>query len=224
MQILSDNNGKNNYWLEKSFQHKENEHTMMYYVKQSLFAFVYLLFMMIIAFGILCIGIPWLEITLCILNIGFYIGIMAVTFYKEGESSMKVLHANDIEREQIIKTGEDRPLKIHEEYKAWKGYVIGLIICIPLILCLIIHTVITIVSNGTMLGGGAVAGFIYLAFYAPISVIIGEANFWGYYILLYAVPLISVTSGLFYNMGAKKIQRQYERIAEKQRQIYGGKS
>ena len=197
---------------------------MMYYVKQSLFAFVYLFFMMIIAFGILCIGIPWLEIALCVLNIAFYIGIMAVTFYKEGENSMRVLHANDIEREQIIKTGEDRPLKIHEEYKPWKGYVTGLVICFPLILCIIIHTVIILASGGTLLGGGAVAGFIYLAFYAPISVIIGEANFWGYYILLYAVPLISATCGVFYNIGAKKIQRQYDRIADKQRQIYGERS
>ena len=195
---------------------------MMYYVKQSLFAIVYLFFMMIIAFGILCIGIPWLEILLCVVNIGFYISIIAVTFYKEGENALRILHANDIEREQIIKTGEDRPLKQHEEYKPWKGYVIGLVVCFPLILCIIIHTVVVIASGGTMFGGGAVAGFIYLAFYAPISVIIGEATVWGYYVLLYVVPLISLTTGIFYNLGAAKIQKQYDRIAEKQRQIYGG--
>lgn len=197
---------------------------MKYYFKQSLFALIYLFFMTIIAFGIICIGVTWLEIALCVINISFYLTILAMTLYKEGENSMRVLHANDIERELIIKTGEDRPIKKHEEYKPWKGYVIGLSACIPLILCLIVHSVVVLLSGGTMLGGGAAAGLIYFAFYAPISVFLGEATVWSYYILLYAVPLISVTGGLSYCMGAAKIRMQYEKIAEKQRQIYGNRN
>ena len=196
---------------------------MMYYLKQAFFAFIYLFFMMIIALGILCIGVPWVEFALSILNIALYGFIISMTFYKEGQNSMKVLHSNDIEREQIIKTGEPRKLKIHEEYKPWKGYVIGLIVCVPLLVCLLLHIIIALSSGGTLLGAGAVAGFIYLAFFAPCSVFFETATVWTYFYILYAVPLIMLMCGIPYNLGASKIQRQYDRIAEKQRQIYGDK-
>ena len=44
---------------------------------------------------------------------------------------------------------------------------------------------------------------------------------WHYYFNLIAVPIIMITTGLPYILGAKKIQRQQDMIKEKQRQIYG---
>ena len=87
---------------------------MKYFLKQSGFLFIYNIFMTIIALGILCIqgkDLLWLRMILCVLNIGLYLFIAGMTFYKEGQEALKVRNANDLEREQIIKTGEALPLE-----------------------------------------------------------------------------------------------------------------
>ena len=96
---------------------------MKYYLKQGVFPFIYMLFMAMIAFGIMAInGLVWLKVLLAVLNVGFYAVIVAAMSYKDGQEAMKALYSNDLERREIIRTGEDRPLKIHEEYKAWKVF------------------------------------------------------------------------------------------------------
>lgn len=199
---------------------------MKYYLKQSGFLFFYNIFMTIIAFAIMCIqgdDLLWLRLSLSFLNIALYLSIVGMSLYKEGQEALKVRYANDLEREQIIKTGDALPLKIHEEYKPWKGYLIGGLICSPMVLALIVHAILALASGGTINGAGAVAGIVYMAFFAPISALSAQAVilWWQYFILLYCVPLISAVSGICYNLGAAKIQRQYDKIREQHRQIYG---
>jgi hypothetical protein len=201
---------------------------MKYFLKQSGFLFIYNIFMTIIALGILCIqgkDLLWLRMILCVLNIGLYLFIAGMTFYKEGQEALKVRNANDLEREQIIKTGEALPLKIAEEYKPWKGFVMGAIICAPMVIALIVHLILALATNGTVNGAGAVSGLLYMSFFAPVTELLGtETLVWAqYFIQLYAIPIIVVTAGVGYMLGAKKIQAQYDKIHEKQRQIYGDK-
>ena len=202
---------------------------MKYFLKQSGFLFFYNIFMTIIALGILCIpgeNLAWLRIILCVLNIALYLFIVGMTFFKEGQDALKTRNANDLEREQIIKTGEALPLKLAEEYKPWKGFVMGAIICAPMVIALIVHFILALATHGTVNGAGAVAGLIYMSFFALVSELASvETLVWGqYFIMLYALPLISGASGISYIMGANKIQAQYDRIHEQQRQIYGDKS
>ena len=115
-----------------------------HYVKSAMVPFLYLIFMAFIAMGIVMINdnLLYLKIILSVLNISFYAYIVAMVFYKDGETALKTRLANDLERVQIVKTGEDRPLKLIEEYKPWKGFVIGGVACAPLVILLLIHTIL----------------------------------------------------------------------------------
>ena len=200
---------------------------MWYYVKQGLLPFVYLFFTAITAFGILCIeGLVWLKVVLLLLNIALYVFIVAAASFKDGQEALKVRIANDLERMQIVRTGESLPLKLKEEYKPWKGFFHGFIACIPLVVLLIIHTVVTLTGGGN--GAGAIAGFIYMMVFAFSRVNIGTGataatpiNPAIYYWSLLAIPVIVLATGISYILGGKKIELQQQRIREKQRRIYG---
>lgn len=203
---------------------------MKYYLKQGIFPFVYQLFMAMIAFGILAIeDLVWLKVLLAVLNVAFYLFIVATVAYKDGQEALKVQMANDLERREIIRTGEDRPLKLHEEYKPWKGFVFGLISCVPILLFLILHTIVYN-ATGSYSGLGAIAGIIGLMFFIFFRLDASNATaetavvpWYTYYGVLVAVPILMLTMGMAYIMGAKKIILQQEMIREKQRKIYGDK-
>ena len=200
---------------------------MWYYVKQGLLPFIYLFFTAITAFGILCIeGLVWLKVLLLLLNIGLYVFIVSAASFKDGQEALKVRIANDLERMQIVRTGESLPLKLKEEYKPWKGFFHGFIACIPLVVLLIIHTVVILTGGGN--GAGAIAGFIYMMVFAFSRVNINTGataatpiNPTIYYWSLLAIPVIVLATGISYILGGKKIELQQQRIREKQRRIYG---
>ena len=196
---------------------------MWYYVKQSFLAFMYLIFMALISFAILMIEVPWLKIILNIANVGLYLAIVCSASFRDGEMELRVRVANDIERKEIIRTGEDRPLKLKEEYKPWKGFVFGLIACVPLVALLLIHTVLVNFVDPTLNGAGIASSLIYATFYSFASLFFGEFATWHYYFTLIAIPIIACGTGIPYIMGGKKIEAQQRVIKEKQRQIYGDK-
>ena len=195
---------------------------MWFYIKKAVFPFVYLFFMAVTAFGILCIKVSllWLKILLSILNLGLYCFIVAGVFYKEGQEAVKIRHANDLERREMVRTGTVRPLKLKEEYKPWKGYFIGFIACIPLIFCLLVHSIIML-AGGTTRTFGVIGGFIYFVVFVFFSLSGKTLAMADYFYALAAVPLLILLSGVFYNLGARKIIIQQRRIREKQAQIYG---
>ena len=198
---------------------------MKYYLKQGLFPFLYIIMMAMTAFGITAIsGLIWLKIILALLNIGLYTVVVAAVAHKEGQESVRVQHANDLERMEIIRTGANRPLKTHEEYKPWKGFAFGFTACVPLIAFLALHTVVYL-ATGSYRGFGAIAGVIYLMFFIFFMLEEAPADstlpWYSYYGALIALPVIMLITGIAYILGAKKVMRQQEMIKEKQRQIYG---
>ena len=207
---------------------------MWHYVKQAGIPFLYLLFMTMTSIGILGIeGLVWLKVLLNILSFGLYAVIVVGTSYKEGQLALKARIANDLERVQIIRTGEDRPLKLKEEYKHWKGFLTGFITCVPLIVLLIIHTILILALGEEYKGAGIIASIIYMVFFAFFrmnvstqtdangNAVAAEVPATIYYWTLIAIPVIMLLTGIPYILGARKIQQQQDRIKEKQRQIYG---
>ena len=197
---------------------------MKYYIKNGVLPFIYQLFMAMIAFGILAIeGLIWLKIMLALLNAGLYLFIVGAVAYKEGQDAFKVQMANDLERREIIRTGEDRPLKLHEEYKPWKGFAFGFTACVPLLVLLALHVVVYF-ATGSYMGLGAIAGAIYLMYFIFFRLDAAAGIYWYTYLgTLIALPVIMLTMGIAYILGAKKISLQQQMIREKQRQIYGDK-
>ena len=195
---------------------------MWYYIKQAFLPFVYLIFMAMTAFGILCIDadVDWLKYVLLALNLGLYGVIICALAYKDGQQALKVRIANDIERREIIRTGEDRPLKLKEEYKVWKGFLSGAIASAPALILTIIHAILYFTAGPVYNGAGAIASFVYMMFSGFIK-ISSELQQWHYYFNLIAIPFLTAMTGIPYILGAKKIQLQQDRIKAKQRQIYG---
>lgn len=203
--------------------------TFWYYVKQMFIPIMYLFIFDIIALGILCIGdnLIALKVILLLVSLGFYAFILGAVFYKDGQTAYKVRIANDLSREQIIKTGKDIPLKLNEEYKPWKGFLIGAINCIPLVIFMLIHVILTagkdpVTATNTC---GAIAALIYIAFFAFMqvnsTVALTAAT---YYFVFIAVPIFIAIPGVCYYLGGRRIELQQQQIKEKHRMIYGDKS
>ncbi len=195
---------------------------MKYLLKETLIPFLYLVFTATMAFSILMINdsLIWLKALLCALTLAIYACIVIVICEKEGETAYKVLLENDAERLQIIKTGEDRPLRTKEEYKAWKGFVFGLFACVPLIVLLIVNEILMAI-NPDFVGAGVVMNFMYMTFGAFIRLdsTATLTNIHNYFNLI-TVVIIPLLTGIPYMLGAKKIRKQQEMVMKKHRQIY----
>ena len=192
-----------------------------YLLKQTIVPLIYLLFGTVIALGILLIGnnLIWFKVVLLFLNLALYVFIVGSISFKDGETAYKVLMANDLERWNIIRTGEDRPLKIKQEYALWKGFMPGLLSCIPLVLAFILHF---IVDKGNNTPALAFSNVLYLSFGAFANVVQGQENvILAFYLNLTALAFLPLATGCSYYLGARKIRVQQEMIAEKKRQIYG---
>ena len=197
---------------------------MKYYLKKAMIGFVYLIFSAITAYGILFIpDLSWLKIVLLVLNIGLYSYVLGATAFQDGQAAYKVRMANDLNRKQIVLTGEDIPLDTKNEYKPYKGFIIGLIICAPLIILLIIHAIVTS-STPSNVDFGNTACFIYMMAYAFAGVGVSIDKVFilvpPYWALL-SVPLIVLIQGTLYSLGARKIELQQEMIKERHKMIHG---
>ncbi|MBQ9756712.1 MAG: hypothetical protein IJV99_03845 [Clostridia bacterium] len=195
-----------------------------HFLKQAVIPVIYLVLMAMTSLSIGAIEgqhLVWLRLLLSILAFGLYALVVGAISYKEGQEAMKVRNANDLERMIIVRTGENRPLQTVKEFKAWKGFMVGLVTCIPAIVILIVHTIL-IIGNPANIGAGVLAGYIYMVFFmifrcnTAVAVTAGT-----YYLILLAIPVFACLTGIPYYLGGRKIELQQERIKEKHRQIYG---
>ena len=200
---------------------------MKFYVRQAVFPFFYMIFVSLMSFFISLINILWVREILYLLSLSVYFFIIGASFFQRGQEAIKTRETNDMERREIIRTGEDRPLKLDEEYQPWKGFFIGFIVTWPLIFLMLLHFILTLVTNGTFLFFGGAANVVYLAFYAPYSVLVlidgAIISAWHYFFVLYAVPVIICLAGVCYILGAKKQQREIDKIEDTKKSIYGDK-
>lgn len=194
---------------------------MWTYIKQSFMAFFYLLFMISTSYAISVLADNYfvLKIVLSIANLLLYFIILGGASFKDGEQALKIRNVNDIKRQEIIRTGEDIKLKIHEEYAPWKGFFAGFIACIPLLLCLLIHSIL-LLSGSTVETFGQAAGIIYNGFFVLVR-IFTEITPYTYYWALLCMPIIIGLSGIPYILGARKVELQQERIKQTHNIIHG---
>ena len=194
---------------------------MLYYVKRAFFPFLYLFFMFIIGLGIMSIsGLTWLKYILAVLNAGIYFLVAGAAAYKDGQDALKVRVANDTMRREIIRTGEDKPLKLHEEYKWYKGGLIALTACIPMFALLLVQGIFNVagVENATC---GLIATFIYYVEFIFFRIAELSISNWGYFLLLLFPAVFVPIDGVCYYLGAKKLERQQQMIQDGIKKAYG---
>lgn len=193
---------------------------MWYYVKNFIFSLAYLVFMGLLPYGIETLKSDTVKIILNVVNILFFMLLMGFFMLKEGEESRKRLKTNDIERKRILQTGELRPIKRSSEFRPWKGFFMGGLVCSPLILTMLIHALIY-AFGGTNEMAGVIGVTIFMGFFMPYimlkygTMMNENLVFTEYFACLYAVPIIVLLYGLTYLLGAKKVEREYAFIEER---------
>ncbi len=193
-----------------------------------LFSLVYSITMLMvnIAISIIDGGLLWLKYLLYVLTFALYAVVVAGVSFKDGQDSIKIRQANDLERMNIIRTGEYRELNVVKEYKPWKGFVSGLASCIPLIILMLLQAIFYLINpEKPALWPGAVASYLYIivfAFFRPNNVSFTTASQGlNYFFNLITIPVYVLIWGGAYLLGAKKQLNLLARIEEKHKKIYG---
>ena len=201
---------------------------MWYFFKQSIFLVGLMFFMMTTSLLILRVGIPVVELILSILNLALYATAIILIFHKEGQTAWKLRQSNDIERRNIIATGKDIPLKTTPEYKTWKGFIFGIISCVPMIIMLIVHACMGDTAGGT--SAGSICSVIHYVFWLPYFELRATLTpgfvpgFGDYFGILYAVALMAFLTFIGYYMGARKLQRAQDKVDARKKEIESGRS
>ena len=195
---------------------------MKYLLRKAGFPFIYIIFMATIALGINQIGgdNKLLKFALLVLNLSFYMFIVGSLAFKDGEDALNVRIANDLDRNEMIKTGIPKKLRLREEYKHYKGFLIGLVTCIPLIILMAIHAFYYF-SGSEYEGMGAIADMLYNMITSFYKLFVTELTSVDYFFALVTIPVICLTTGIPYIIGGLRRERQQLRIEEQQRQLYG---
>lgn len=194
---------------------------MGYYFKKALLPFVYLIFMMMLSFAVYSVKSVAIRYVLVSAILIIYVFIVGGVSYKEGQQALKTRISNDIERRIIVETGEDRLLNTKEEYKPYKGFLVGFTACIPLLVLLLIHALLIPSASGTSTFAGTVAGIIYIVVYNFFRVSSIPITLYTPFYSLLAVPVLMLVTGIPYIMGAKSIERTQKEIKDIHKQIYG---
>ena len=184
----------------------------MYYLKNSAIAIIYSLFSAMIAIGIdLWESAPkWLLTVLAIVNLALYAYIVFSIASRSGGDAVKIRKGNDINRIKVIETGDDLPINRQAEYAHYKGFIIGVFACLPLLILMGAHLIAMLV--GTMDFFGLLA--VLLVKSVTVFFTIGGMSLAGYtcfYSLIF-LPFTALVIGLGYIFGAIKQQRVYDSI------------
>ena len=189
---------------------------MNYYLKKFFLILVYLISSGIIASGALLIeGVEIIKLILLMLNLALFLFIYCSIAFKDGEKALRVRISNDKMRELIIQTGDDYKLDLDGEYKARKGFIVGANACIPLVVLLLIS--LWIGHEGNV--AEKTVELFYLVFFGFFNLdfmnVHEDALFASCYWTLIAVPFLIVLHGVFFCLGARKVELQQEAFRNK---------
>lgn len=194
---------------------------MKYYLKKAILPWVYLVFMTVLTLSVHAIKNTVLKYVFMTATLLLYVFIIGVISFKDGEDALKIRISNDIERQRIVETGEDRPLNLANEYKPYKGFLSAIVVSLPLIVLLVLHTVLVPSSNGSTTVFGTITNVLYsIIFNFFRSAGTKLTAYTTYYTLLY-IPIMMLSMGIPYILGAKRVEKQQEQIKKIHGQIYG---
>ena len=192
---------------------------MKFFIKQAVLPIIYIVLMAFTAIGVMCMNddAVFLKVGLLILNLALFAYVVGAMAYKDGQDALNIRDANDVERRIIIETGEDRKLKIAEEYAPWKGFGFGLVACSPLIILTILQIIFNLCGVSSQ-----VPEIIATYMFMMISSLIQLAGLKGFaWVVILSLIFVCGCIGIPYIFGAKKIERHKQVIKETHKKIYG---
>lgn len=194
---------------------------MGYYFKKAAIPWVYLVFMVVLTLSVHALENAAFKYILMGATLFLYLFIIGSLSYKDGERALKVRIKNDIERRNIIETGEDRHLNLTEEYKFYKGFLTALVVSLPLFVLLGFHTLAIPSSNGLTTTFGTITNVLYSMVFNFFRVSGKDLTVYTTYWTLLYVPAVMLTMGIPYILGARNVEKQQEEIKKIHGEIYG---
>ena len=193
-----------------------------YLFKQTIILFVYLVTMMVIALAVVAIEgatLGWLKHLLFGLNMALFLFITFKLIQKTGEDEYKLKHSNDIKRRVIAETGDYYALDTVKEYHKFDGLYIGLIVCAPLVLLVLIDMLLLLCGVDQSVTD-LITLAIYGAFVIPVRAISSSAiSAW----FLWTIIPVCLTTHFGFSVGMFKVKRQFDKIDATKQKIYGKK-
>ena len=185
---------------------------MKYILRLTIAPLIFFIFFIIIAMGVQALNAgDLIRIILGVLVFIMLIFCLGGIMIKEGQDAIKTLLANDIQRREIIRTGKDVEINVSKEYRPWKGFIVGLIFCIPLVIFIVLFGV-----NGVQEGAlnfGKLAEVVYSPFYVLVGDFTKTTSLDVYIGAIFVLVCLPLMLGIPYILGAH-IRKNQTRIAE----------
>ena len=196
---------------------------MKYLLKLIIIPIVY-----IISFAFLTVGIasidgftPLVKSIISILLVGVFTVVISMVMIKEGHDAYGVLLGNNAQRRHIVETGNVVEFDESKEYRPYKGFLAGLICCIPLIFMVILHLILVPIGNTSEIS--IICEMFYGLFFSVVRTYL-ETDAVGFFIIsgviLVVLPLIT---GIPYMFGARRRRLQQENIKKLNDELHGVK-
>ncbi len=148
-----------------------------------------------------------------------YIVLVSAVMIKEGQDAYGVLLSNNSQRRYMIETGKVVDFNTAKEYKAWKGFVVGLMCCIPLVVMLLLHTISF--PRGDTSRVSIICEMMYAVFYS-IGRTYQHTNERGFYIgAIVIIFSLSIMNGVPYMIGARHRRLQQKKIKRINEELHG---
>jgi Ca2+/Na+ antiporter len=181
---------------------------MKHYIKRAMFPLVYIVVCLILDLSVLALDakLIWLRYIFLFAVLCLFALVVYPIARKDGENDYNKLINNDRIRQHIVETGDDIYFDRREEFKPYKGFLVGVIACAPLILLLILHTITIIVTDGENIVFGQIGSTMYSIVSMFFSLIYKTPTAYTCYYSLLAVPIISCVVGIPYLIGAKRVK------------------
>ena len=164
---------------------------------------------------------PFVKSLVSVAFMLIYLVLLSAVMLKEGQDAYGVLLSNNSQRRYMVETGKIVDFDATKEYGAWKGFVVGLLCCVPLIIMFLLHVISF--PRGEESTVSIICEMMYGVFFS-IGRTYQETNELGFFIgtgvILVAFPLMT---GIPYVIGAKHRRLQQEKVRRINQELHGDK-
>ena len=196
---------------------------MKYLLRLIIIPMVYVISFAFLTMGLASIeGFPQIvKSIISIILLVLFIIVMSLVMIKEGHDAYGVLLINNAQRRRIVETGVVVDFDQSTEYRPYKGFLVGLICCVPLILMVIAHLIIAPIGLTSRIS--IICEMVYGLFFSIFRTYL-NTDATGFFIIsgviLVVFPLIM---GIPYMLGARKRRLYQENVKKLNDELHGVK-
>ena len=196
---------------------------MKYLLRLIIIPMVYVISFAFLTMGLASIeGFPQIvKSIISIILLVLFIIVMSLVMIKEGHDAYGVLLINNAQRRRIVETGVVVDFDQSTEYRPYKGFSVGLICCVPLILMVIAHLIIAPIGLTSRIS--IICEMVYGLFFSIFRTYL-NTDATGFFIIsgviLVVFPLIM---GIPYMLGARKRRLYQENVKKLNDELHGVK-